>query len=177
MTTLTTAMNTRMMKTMNKPNNQKPAPYAVFGAGDKANKALIGFKSQFMSGYEVHICECEGNHAIGDDGVVQNDDITGEYFTMYFCKRESLRAMIRVLQTLDDMWVDELLGKVNLENEDPVIQKAVKMLYKNITPEAQKALMDALNEKSEKSNSDSPFKLAPEARTEIDKYLNGGDNK
>lgn len=163
---------------MNKPNNQKPAPYVVFGAGENgnANKALIGFKSQMTSGYELHICETEGNHKIGDSGVIQNGDITGEYFTMYFCKRESLRAMIRVLQTLDDMWVDELLGNTSLRSEDPVIQKAVRKLYKNITPEAQEAIAKVLNGGSEKSCSEKPFALQPEARKAIDEYLKGDNN-
>lgn len=39
--------------------------------------------------------------------MVQNVDITGEYFRMFFCNRESLRAMIKVLQKIDDMWLDK----------------------------------------------------------------------
>lgn len=156
---------------MNKPNNKKPAPYCVFGAFEKADKALIGFRSQLTSGYELHICQCSKEHDFGDGGVVQNEDISGEYFTMYFCKRESLRAMIRVLQKLDDMWVDELLGKTCINTEDSVIQSAMKQLYKNMTPKAQKELMKTLNE-----GVDTLFSLDPDARKAIDDYLKGESN-
>lgn len=134
---------------MNKPNNKKPAPYCVFGAYDKADKALIGFKSQLTNGYEVHICQCSKEHDFRDDSVVQNEDISGEYFTMYFCKRKSLKAMINVLQKLDDMWVDELLEKTCVETNDPIIRNAMKQ------------------------GVDTPFSLDPDARKAIDDYLKG----
>lgn len=131
---------------MNKPNNQKPSPYVVFGANkDNADKAIIGFKSENMSGYEVHICECEGDHKVGDSGMVQNADITGEYFRMYFCNRESLHAMIKVLREIDEMWINELFEKTELCKESPDIQKAIEMLCKNLTPEAQIKLCHVLN--------------------------------
>lgn len=134
---------------MNKPNNKKPAPYCVFGAYDKADKALIGFKSQLTNGYEVHICQCSKEHDFGDDDVVQNEDISGEYFTMYFCKRKSLKAMINVLQKIDDMWVDELLEKTCIKTDDLIIRNAMKQ------------------------GVDTPFSLDPDARKVIDDYLKG----
>lgn len=130
---------------MNKSNNQKPAPHIVFGAGNKADKAIIGFRSKQVDGYEVHICQCEKEHEFGDnlpnlpEIVIQNEDITGEYFTMYFCKRESLRAMIRVLQEIDDKWVDELIGNMPIQ-EDATIQEAMRHIFKNTTPETQRQL-------------------------------------
>lgn len=48
-----------MMKTMNKPSNQKPAPYVGFGAEDKPDKVVVGFKSGRVNGYEVHICQSD----------------------------------------------------------------------------------------------------------------------
>ena len=145
-------MTKKVMTGMNKPNNQKPSPYVVFGANkDNADKAFIGFKSENMSGYEVHICECEGDHKIGDSGMVQNVDITGEYFRMFFCNRESLRAMIKVLQKIDDnMWPDELLEKMKVSEESTDIQKAMKMLCKNLTSEAQIKLCHVLNKEKTK---------------------------
>lgn len=140
-----------MTKKMNKPNNQKPAPYVVFGAndGNSANKALLGFKSESMSGYELHICEYNGKCMVGENGEIKKDEITGEYFTIYFAKRESLHSMMRVLQQLDSMWVDEIFNSTKLKEEAPVVRDAMRKLCKNLTPQAQSRFMDILNETME----------------------------
>lgn len=138
---------------MNKPNNQKPAPFAVFGTKENgvADKAIVGFKSPHIDGYEVHICEVETNSKIGDHGVLKDDSITGEYFVMYFCNRNSLRAMIKVLQNIDDKWVAEKLGEA-LGNTDDATRQAMETLYKNLTPVAQEDLLRVLQADKEKAN-------------------------
>ena len=80
----------------------------MFGAlKDRCSKALLGYKSkEFPNHYELHILEVGGNYHIGDREL-NMADITGEYAVLTFCKRDSLKAMIKVLQELDDIWEKE----------------------------------------------------------------------
>lgn len=92
--------------TLSKPLNERPAPRIMFGVpSEYCDKALVGGKSK-TGGYELHIYEIEGSYHTGD-GNIQKEDITGEYAVLNFCQRNSLQAMIRALQQLDDMWEQE----------------------------------------------------------------------
>lgn len=76
--------------------------WVVFGAMEKPNKALIGFKSRRTSGMEVHIVEIDGDYDFGED--IEFENVTKEYTTLYFAKKKSLQAFIRALEDMLSKW-------------------------------------------------------------------------
>lgn len=79
--------------------------WVVFGAGTRPNKAVIGYKSPRINGYEVKICEIVPAYKYGDE--IDLEDITGEYITLMFAKEESLSYFIDTLQTILAEWKGE----------------------------------------------------------------------
>ncbi len=90
-----------------------------FGAlKDRCSKAILGYKNKKNNRYELHIYEVNGNYHTGDKELDMSD-ITGEYAVLTFCKRESLKAMIKVLQELDSLWEkEENTAKINIDAEE-----------------------------------------------------------
>lgn len=85
----------------------KKAPFVVFGAGEKADKAVIAAKSRIGEGFEVHICQTDKEHDFGSKEKEIVRDVSGEYVTFYFTRKESLRAMIDVLRNTLQLWEKE----------------------------------------------------------------------
>lgn len=81
--------------------------YVVFGASDTANKAIIVGRTPNGPGrFAVLIADLRGTHEFGDTDF-SVDDLGAAYTTMYFCKRESLDALIKALESARDMWAAE----------------------------------------------------------------------
>lgn len=79
--------------------------WVVFGAGQHANKALVGFKGP-LRGVEVRVCELKDGHY--ERGEVPDiNDIDGEYVTMYFTKEESVDLMIRFLEGCKEFFKEQ----------------------------------------------------------------------
>lgn len=83
---------------------RKTTPFVVLGAGENANKAILSFKSKKLSGYELHICELEKEEVERGSDDFDIEDISKDYMTIYLCKKESVQAMIDILQKTLDMW-------------------------------------------------------------------------
>lgn len=91
---------------------RKQTHYVVLGARDSANKAVIAYKTDNKGPgkYAVAITELNGEHNRGDTDF-PFEDVDGIYTTLYFCKRESLDVLIKVLEKLRDMWREEDVEK------------------------------------------------------------------
>lgn len=78
--------------------------YVVFGAGGIPDKGVLGMKSRQMSGYELHVLQLrnDGKYEYGDNFEI--DDIDGEYTTLYFAKKDSLKSFIKSCEALLQMW-------------------------------------------------------------------------
>lgn len=88
---------------------RKDPPYVVFGAhGGKADKAVVAVKSKRLSGWEVHICQCSSDMERGSADIPP-DSLTGEYMTLFFCRKDTLQGFIRVLQEALDKWEGAIL--------------------------------------------------------------------
>ena len=82
---------------------RKDPPYVVIGAHDYADKAVIVNKSRRLSGWEVHICQM--NKIMERSATeIAAGDLSGEYMTLYFCRRDALKEFISALQTALDKW-------------------------------------------------------------------------
>ena len=95
------------------------APYVVFGARKgKANKAVIGGVSRKLGGGTRAVIIYQLNHykELGSTDIT-DDDIEGEYFTMYFCHRENLEVFIRALQDILDNWREDDENKAGSNRE------------------------------------------------------------
>lgn len=75
--------------------------YIVFGSGDEPNKAIVGIRRNDSRGVGVAICEMKngGRYDFRSRGVSQ-EDLSGVYAVLWFCKKESLSAMIDCLSEL-----------------------------------------------------------------------------
>jgi len=82
---------------------KKDPPYVIFGAWDQPNKAIVGIRRKDSKGAGVAICEMKNGDKYGFrcNGVSQ-DDLTGVHAVLWFCKKESLNAMIDCLIGLRD---------------------------------------------------------------------------
>lgn len=87
----------------------KRIPMVVFGSGESANKCLLGYKEDSSATRIVHICEMENPDGTIKAGMgdVPVEQLSGEYFQMRFCKRESLQSFISFLQKMDKAWEGE----------------------------------------------------------------------
>lgn len=77
---------------------KKEPTYVVFGAGPKPNKAVVGIKRNDGNGVGVMICEMQnGERYDFRSKDVSQDDLSGVYAVLWFCKKKSLGAMIDCL--------------------------------------------------------------------------------
>lgn len=82
--------------------------WIVFGAGDKPNKSLIAYPSKLTSGYALKICElstdCDYEYGHTDNPTVEQllEENSGEYTTLYFGKKESVEAFIKILEYIKE---------------------------------------------------------------------------
>lgn len=94
-------------------SKKKFATRVVFGSGNKADKILIACKDERFSrkGITVSICqlkdECENYGVINNSNSSITEDIDGEYAKLVFCKKQSLRAFIEMLEEAEKMMTEE----------------------------------------------------------------------
>lgn len=88
--------------------------WIVFGAGDKPNKSLIAYPSKMVGGcYAVKICElstdCDYDYGFMDKPTTEKllEEISGEYTTLYFTKKESVDAFIKLLEHVKEQMEHE----------------------------------------------------------------------
>lgn len=79
----------------------KSPPYMVFGV-DSGDKGVVFCPSKRTSGWECHLLQLNGNHAIGAEFDLQ--DVTSEYFTIYFTKLASLKEFESAVHNTVEMW-------------------------------------------------------------------------
>lgn len=80
----------------------------VFGAGE-ANKAVVCCRVENGPGkYAASVCELknDGRYGFGQADV-RTEDLADVCTTFYFCKIESLEAVITALEALRDKWMEE----------------------------------------------------------------------
>ena len=87
---------------------KKEPTYVVFGSGDEPNKAVIGIRRNDGNGVGVMICEMQngGKYEYRSKDVSQ-EDLSGVYAVLWFCKKASLEAMIDCLNELREEMVDD----------------------------------------------------------------------
>ena len=80
---------------------KKDPVYVVFGSDVEPNKAVVGIKRNDGNGVGVMICEMKngGRYEFRSTDVKQ-EDLSGVYAVLWFCKRKSLDAMIDCLEEL-----------------------------------------------------------------------------
>ena len=91
---------------------KKDVPYVIFGGDEKPTKTLQAFYWKGLKGIGVSICEInneDGKYNFGD--LVPNEDIRGRYMNLWFCRKESLDAVIHGLVELRKM-MEENDGEV-----------------------------------------------------------------
>ena len=87
---------------------KKEPVYVIFGAGEKPNKAIVGIRRKDSKGAGVAICEMDndGKYDFGSKDFSQQD-LTGVYAVLWFCKKASLEGMIDCLNELREEMVDD----------------------------------------------------------------------
>jgi hypothetical protein len=89
-------------------SRKKYQHYVVFGALDKPDKGLLTAKVTSGPGkYALVITQLGRGKDRDYGGAFDIEDIEGTYTTLYFCKRESVDAMIKALEKLRDEWEKE----------------------------------------------------------------------
>ena len=89
-------------------SRKKDPVYVVFGAGDEPSKAVVGIKRKDSKGVGVAICEMiNGGRYDFKSKDVSQEDLSGVYAVLWFCKKESLNAMIDCLSELRRGMVDD----------------------------------------------------------------------
>ncbi len=82
--------------------------YIVFEASDKPDKGLVVGKVNGGPGkYALAFFAIENDGATGYGDSFDVDAITEAYTTLFFCKRESVDAMIAALKCIRDQWEQE----------------------------------------------------------------------
>lgn len=89
----------------------RDAPFVVFGAGENCHKGLICYPSNAVGGWAAKIVQLADNTAAKPGTEFDLAEIEGEYFTLYFCTKDSLREFIATLQEALEAW--EKGGKPN----------------------------------------------------------------
>lgn len=88
----------------------KETPYVVFGAQNKPNHTILLEENPVCGQVALHICNLnneDGNISFGDrDKDVPVENISGEAVKLFFCNKNSIKAMIDILQTAYNKWED-----------------------------------------------------------------------
>ena len=79
----------------------REVPYVLFGGQEYPTKTLQAFWWSGIKGAGVSICEIRNDdHKYQYGDAVSNDDISGRYFNLWFCRKESVDAFINGLVEL-----------------------------------------------------------------------------
>lgn len=73
----------------------------MFGVGGEANKCIVAGMNK-EAGADAFICWIKPGFNIGDKP--KNDDLLGTIAHLHFCNKESLKAMIDILQGVYEKW-------------------------------------------------------------------------
>lgn len=82
----------------------KEAPFVVLGAGETARKGILCYPSNETGGWAAKIVQLTDAEAAKPGTKFDLAEIEGEYFTLYFCTKDSLRQYIATLQEALEMW-------------------------------------------------------------------------
>lgn len=75
--------------------------WVVFGAGDDPSKCLVVRPPKDGGGtWELLICQIKDGAQYEYGAEVSAEDLDGLFFTLYFCKPDSVRAFIRALEII-----------------------------------------------------------------------------
>jgi hypothetical protein len=87
----------------------KHIPFVVLGAHDKPNKGMIAYKMPDSNMYNLTFVELEndGRYDFGD--MIDVDKIKGVYQSILFCDVRSVDAVIRELQKIKALMVNDNL--------------------------------------------------------------------
>ncbi len=87
----------------------KHIPFVVLGAHDKPNKGMIAYKMPDSNMYNLTFVELEndGRYDFGD--TIDVDKIKGVYQSILFCDVRSVDAVIRELQKIKALMVNDNL--------------------------------------------------------------------
>lgn len=83
---------------------RKDAPFVVFGAGENSRKGLICYQSNRTGGWAAKIVQLADATQVKPGEEFDIAEVEGEYFTMYFCTKDSLRQYIATLQEALETW-------------------------------------------------------------------------
>lgn len=84
---------------------KKDPHYVIFGAWPEPDKAIVGIRRNDSKGAGVAICRLKNNGRYDfQSSEIRLEDLKGVCDILWFCKKESLDAMINCLTELrDDM--------------------------------------------------------------------------
>lgn len=89
----------------------RDAPFVVFGAGETARKGILCYPSNETGGWAAKIVQLTDAEAAKPGTKFDLAEIEGEYFTMYFSTKDSLKQLIDTLREALEAW--EKGGKPN----------------------------------------------------------------
>lgn len=89
----------------------KDAPFVIFGAGENSHKGVICYPSRNTGGWAAKIVQLADSTQTKPGQQFSMEDVEGEYFTLYFCTKDSIREFIAALQGALEEW--EKGGKTN----------------------------------------------------------------
>ncbi len=82
----------------------RDAPFVVFGAGENAHKGVICYSSRNTGGWAAKIVQLADSTQTKPGQQFTMEDVEGEYFTLYFCTKDSLQEFIATLQEALEAW-------------------------------------------------------------------------
>ena len=83
--------------------------FITMGANDSASVGIVANKCE--KGYELIFYELENNKYVIGEKNFSSGDVAKQYLTIRFEKKQSLSAMIEILQLVKNEWDSELKEK------------------------------------------------------------------